>query len=142
MPTQMEAANLATDLRYIKLVEEFAEPDAFAAVLHPKIRHQEFPNLLMKNGSQRGYATLVVGPQQGRKILRDNRYEITNSFAGGDWVTLEIVWTGTLAIPLGAMNPGDGLKAYIATILQFQDGKIFARRQYDCYEPFPVATGS
>ncbi len=139
MPTPTEAANLATALRYIQLVEEFAPPEAFADVLHPQVQHQEFPNALMKHGTQRDYATLVAGPQQGRKILRANRYELTNSFAAGDWVTLEIVWTGTLAIPLGALAPGDELKAYIATILQFQDGKIIAQHQYDCYEPFDSA---
>ena len=142
MPTPTEAANLATARRYIALVEGFAQPEAFADVVHPQIQHQEFPNALMKHGSQRDYATLVAGPQQGRKILRDNHYAITNSFAAGAWVTLEIVWTGTLAVALGTLAPGDELRAYIATILQFHDGKIIAQRQYDCYEPFPATPGS
>lgn len=142
MSTPAEAANLATALRYIQLVEEFAQPEAFAEVLHPQIHHQEFPNALMPNGSQRDYATLVVGPQQGRKILRENHYAIENSFAAGDWVTLEITWTGILAIPFGALVPGDSLKAHIATILKIVDGKIIEQRQYDCYEPFQTRGGS
>jgi hypothetical protein len=139
MPTPVEQANLAAARRYIQLVESFAQPVEFEGVLHPKIQHQEFPNLIMKNGSKRDYATMIAGPQQGRKILTANRFEIVNAIAAGDWVTLEIVWTGTLAIPFGAMAPGDELKAYIATILQFQDGLIVTQHQYDCYEPFPTA---
>ena len=138
MPTQSEATNLANALNYIKLVEKFAQPEEFEGVIHPDIRHEEYPNRLMPNGSQRDFAMLVAGPQQGGKILRENRFEITNSFAAGDWVTLEMVWTGTLAIPLGAMVPGDELKAFIATILQFKDGMIITQHQYDCYEPFPT----
>jgi hypothetical protein len=139
MPTVVEQANLAAARRYIELVESFAQPAEFEGVLHPAIQHEEYPNLLMRNGSKRDFATMSAGPQQGRKILSTNRYEIKNAFAAGDWVTLEIVWTGTLAIPLGSMAAGTELKAYIATILQFQDGMIITQHQYDCYEPFPVA---
>lgn len=139
MPTPLEEANLAAALRYIELVERFAQPEEFAGVLHPDIKHEEYPNLLMKNGSKRDYATMVVGPQQGRKILSENRYAIQNAFASGDWVTIELIWTGTLAIPLGTMPVGYEMKAHIATILQFKDGMIITQHQYDCYEPFPAA---
>jgi len=139
MATATEAANLAAARRYIELIEQFAQPHEFEGVLHPNIQHEEYPNLLMKNGSKRDYATMVAGPQQGRKILSDNHYEIKNAFAAGDWVTLEIVWTGTLAIPLGGMPAGAELKAHIATILQFQDGLIITQHQYDCYDPLPTA---
>jgi hypothetical protein len=139
MPTPIEEKNLATALKYIKLVEDFAQPNEFEGVLHPDIRHEEYPNLLMKNGSYRDYATMVAGPQQGRKILTTNRYEIKNAFASGDWVTLELVWTGTLAIPLGSTPVGAELRAHIATVLQFEDGLIITQHQYDCYDPFPTA---
>lgn len=139
MPTQTEMENLATARRYIELVERFAQPEEFAEVLSPAIQHEEYPNLLLKNGSKRDYNAMIHGPQQGRKILRENRYEIVNAFASGDWVTLEVVWTGILAIPLGTMAPGYEMKAYIATILQIKDGLIVTQHQYDCYEPFPTA---
>lgn len=139
MPTAIEETNLAAARHYIELVEAFAQPEAFEGVLHPDIRHEEYPNLLLKHGSKRDYATLIVGPQQGRKILTENRFEIKNALATGDWVTLEIVWTGTLAIPLGTMAAGYEMKAYVATILQFKDGLIVTQHQYDCYEPFPAA---
>src|SRR3954462_6075820 len=106
MQTPTESANLATALRYIQLVEGFAQPEEFSGVLDPAIRHEEYPNLLMKTGSQRGYEMLVAGPQQGRKLLRENRFEVKNTFASGDWVAIEMVWTGALAIPLGTMPVG------------------------------------
>lgn len=139
MPAPQEVANLAAARRYIQLIERFAGPQEFEGILHPNIQHEEFPNALMKNGSKRDYTAIVTGPQQGRRILQENHYEIVNAFASGNWVTLEIVWTGTLAMPLGSMPPGYKLKAYIATLLQFQDGLIITQHQYDCYEPFPVA---
>jgi hypothetical protein len=139
MTTETEAKNLATARRYIQLVEDFSQPEAFQDILHPDIRLEEYPNLLMKNGSRRDYATMAAGAQQGRKILSANRYEIRNAFAAGDWVTLEIVWTGTLAIALGTMPAGGELKAYIATLLKFKDGLIIEQHQYDCYEPLPTS---
>jgi hypothetical protein len=139
MPTSVEQANLATARRYLELIENFAPPAELKEILHPDVRLEEYPNLLMPTGSKRDFAAMSIGPQQGRKILTTNRYEMMNAFAAGDWVTLEIVWTGTLAIPLGSMAAGAELKAYIATFLQFKEGKIITQHQYDCYEPFPVS---
>jgi hypothetical protein len=139
MPTAQEEANLAAARRYLELIERFAQPEEFEGLLHPNIQHEEYPNLLMKNGSKRDYTTMVVGPQQGRKILSENRYEIQNAFVSGDWVAVEIIWTGTLAIPLGTMPAGYEMRAHIATLLQFKDGLIITQHQYDCYDPFPAA---
>ena len=139
MVSNSESDHLATARRYIALIEQFAQPVEFEGVLHPDVQLEEYPNLLMKNGSQRDFAAMSAGPQQGRKILSNNAYEVTNAMAAGEWVTLEIVWTGTLAVALGNMPAGSQLKAYIATILQFQDGMIIRQHQYDCYEPLPVA---
>lgn len=139
MRTPTETDNLAAALRYIQLIEDFAQPEDFVGVLDPAIHHEEYPNLLMKNGSQRGYEVMIAGPQQGRKLLSSNRFEVKNAFAAGDWVTIEMVWTGILAAPLGAMPVGYEMKAYIATILEFKNGLIVTQHQYDCYEPFPTA---
>ncbi|MCC6457718.1 MAG: nuclear transport factor 2 family protein [Caldilineaceae bacterium] len=139
MPTTVEQANLTTACRYLELIENFAPPAELEEILHSDVSLEEYPNLLMPTGSKRDFAGMSIGPQQGRKILTTNRYEIMNAFAAGDWVTLEIVWTGTLAIPLGSMAAGTELKAYIATFLQFKEGKIITQHQYDCYEPFPVS---
>jgi hypothetical protein len=137
--TQTEQANLAAALRYLELIERFALPSEFEGILHPDVQLHEYPNLLMKTSSQRDLAAMANGAQQGRKILSENRYEVTNTIAAGEWVTLQIVWTGTLAIALGEIPEGGQLKAYIATILRFRDGLIIEQYQYDCYEPLPVA---
>jgi hypothetical protein len=139
MPSPTETTNVATALHYIRLVEGFAQPEEFIGVLDPAIRHEEYPNLLMKNGSQGSYETMVAGPQRGRKLLSSNRFEVKNAFAADDWVVLEMIWTGILAVPLGTMPVGYTMKAYIATILEFRNGLIVTQHQYDCYEPFPTA---
>ena len=49
---------------------------------------------------------------------------------------IEAVWTAELAIPLGKLAPGDQMKAWFAQVYEFREGKIFAQRNYDCFEPF------
>jgi len=91
-------ANLALALRLIEMSEQFAQIDAFAGLLDAAIQQEEYPNLLMQRGLRRDLATMGTGMQIGPKILRAQRYDVKNAFAVGPWVTVEYVWTGTLAI--------------------------------------------
>lgn len=63
------------------------------------------------------------------------KYEIKNELSSGDTVALEIVWTATLAVPFQSKPAGAQMRAHFAAFLQFQDGKIVAQRNYDCYDP-------
>lgn len=133
-----EQANLATARRYLELLEHFADPAAFEEIIHPDVLQEEYPNLLMPRGQQRDREALFAGMRQGGKLLTAQRFDLRHALAAGDWVAMEIVWTGTLAIDLGSLAAGSTLKAYIATILQFKDGRIILQRNYDCYEPLPL----
>ncbi|MFF2996857.1 hypothetical protein ACFVTC_20170 [Streptomyces sp. NPDC057950] len=50
-------------------------------------------------------------------------------------MALEVLRTGAFAAPLGDLPAGHVMRAHIATFLEFRDGLIVARRNYDCYEP-------
>jgi ketosteroid isomerase-like protein len=59
---------------------------------------------------------------------------ITHELAEGERVALEVEWTGTLAVPFGALPAGSQMKAYFAMFLEFREGKIVEQRNYDCSE--------
>jgi ketosteroid isomerase-like protein len=51
-------------------------------------------------------------------------------------VAVEVDWTGTLAVPLGTLQPGAKLHATIGQFFTFREGRIVSSRNYDCYDPF------
>jgi hypothetical protein len=51
-------------------------------------------------------------------------------------VAIEAIWTGTLAIGLGSLKPGDKMRARFAQFFEFRDGLIVRQRNYDCFEPW------
>ena len=74
--------------------------------------------------------------EKGRTILSHQTYEITNAVETGNTVALEVIWTGTLAIPFGALAAGSQMRCHSAIFLEFRDRKIVAQRNYDCFEPW------
>ncbi|HVH70596.1 MAG TPA: nuclear transport factor 2 family protein, partial [Candidatus Dormibacteraeota bacterium] len=72
---------------------------------------------------------------RGKKAMSRQKYDIKNELANGDCVALEILWTGTLAVPFQTKLAGEEMRAHFAAFFQFNDGKIIAQRNYDCYEP-------
>lgn len=51
-------------------------------------------------------------------------------------VALEVLWEGTLAIPLGSLPVGGVMRAHFGVFLTFRDGKIVQQHNYDCFEPW------
>ena len=56
--------------------------------------------------------------------------------ADGDRVSVEVLWTGTLALAFGSLAVGSQMRAHSAMFFQFRDGKIVSQRNYDCFEPW------
>ena len=52
----------------------------------------------------------------------------------GNFVIMEVLWTGKLAIAVGTLPEGGEMKAHFAVFLEFGGGKIVAQRNYDCFE--------
>lgn len=57
-------------------------------------------------------------------------------FFASDFVALEVLWTGTLAVAFGTIPESGQMRAHFAMFLEFRDGKIVAQRNYDCFEPW------
>lgn len=127
--------NLDIALRYHAAVAEGLTGDALAAYFAPGAVHRELPNLLFPDGVVRDVAGLREAADAGRDRLSEQSYEVVNAVTAGNGVALEVLWTGTLAVPMGPLPAGHVLRAHIATFLDFEHGLITGQRNYDCYEP-------
>jgi len=97
---------------------------------------REFPNRLVAAGATRDLAALRLGAERGKQVITSERYEIVNLVEHGDEVAAEVIWTGVLAIALGALAAGDAMRAHFGVFLTWRDGKIVSQRNYDCFDPF------
>lgn len=131
----MSTPNLETALRFVQAVEKGATGDALAQCFDPAVSQHEYPNRLFPNGAHRDLQALLVSAERGKQVLSSQRYEVRNAVAQGDHVALELDWTGTLAVPLGTLQPGAKLHARIGQFITFREGRIVSIRNYDCYDP-------
>jgi hypothetical protein len=98
---------------------------------------EEFPNRLNPQGGRSDYATILSRLAKGRQLLTGEHYEIVGELAAKDRVALEVLWSGTLAVPLGDQLPaGSTIRARFGVFLVFEAGRIIAQRNYDCFEPW------
>jgi predicted ester cyclase len=118
-------------VRYHEAVAKGQNADRF---LHPDVVHHELPNALFPDGVVRDLDGLRAAAERGRTTIREQHFEVLNAITDGDQVALEVLWTGTLAVPVGDLPAGHTLRAHIATFLRYRDGRIIAQRNYDCYE--------
>src|SRR5690606_5596485 len=95
----------------------------------------ELPNLLNPNGASSDLATILTRAEQGRKLLRRQRFEVQSETAQGSRAAIEAVWNGALAVPLGSLPAGTRLRAHFAMFFEMADGRIRLQRNYDCFEP-------
>lgn len=129
-PLEQRAVDFIHALQHRKSAEDIL------SFYHPDVLQTEFPNTLTKNGTVNNLQQLIEGSMRGLKVLQKERYDIQKVYSSGDTVIMEVTWTGTLAIPLGNIQPGGEMKAHFAQFYEFRDGKIFRQRNYDCFEPF------
>jgi ketosteroid isomerase-like protein len=129
------ATNLEKVTRYLRSIEigDFAPiADLFA----PDAVMEQLPNRIYPNGIKADVAKMSEAFEKGRKLLSSQTYEIKNVVADGDTLSVEVVWTGTLAIAFGSLAVGSQMRAHSAMFFQFKDGKIVSQRNYDCFEPW------
>ncbi len=90
----------------------------------------------MPQGATRGRSAILTAGERGKQAMSSQRYEELNAVASGDHVALELRWTGTLALPLGALPAGGEMRARYAIFLEFRGGKVWRIRNYDCFDPW------
>lgn len=137
--SERERANLEVARRYLSAIEEDNGSQAGSAAesfFAPDVVQEEFPNRFSPNGARRDLSALREAAARGRAVIRRQRFEIRRAHADGDTVILEVGWYGALSVPVGALQPGDEMRAHFAVVLDFRDGLIVRQRNYDCFEPF------
>ena len=122
-------------VRYYKALED-ADSDALFAMYHPDAVQIEWPNQLKPKGDRRTIAGLKADFERGKGLLQSQAYDITTLVCTDDTAAVEAVWTGTLAVAIGKLAPGEVMTAHIATFFTLKDGKITSQRNYDCFEAF------
>lgn len=127
---------------YVDAVQRLDEDAAFA-LLHPDMRFHELPNRIRPGGGVDDLAAMRAGFRRAAegKLLRAQRYGLTDVIAVGDRVVAEARWEGDVAIPLGRLQPGDTMVAHICMVFRLLGGQIIEQRNYDCYEDFSALPG-
>lgn len=127
--------NLTRARHYLAALES-GDTETVLSHLAADVIQEEFPNRLLPNGARRNLEQLREGCERGKKAMRSQQFEILSAMSAGDRVALEVLWTGTLAIPLGTLPSGGQMRARFAVFLTFRDGLIVRQHNYDCFEPW------
>jgi ketosteroid isomerase-like protein len=127
--------NLKKVEHYLKPIEngDFAY---IANLFSPDAVLEQFPNRIYPNGIRSGASRMAEAFEKGRKLLSSQSYEIKSCIVDGDNLSIEVLWTGTLALAFGGLSVGSKMRAHSAMFFQFKDGKIVSQRNYDCFEPW------
>ena len=96
----------------------------------------ELPNKLNPNGGQSDLPTILERAARGQKLLQRQTYAIRSELADGSRVAVEALWSGMLALPVGALPAGAEMKAHFAMFFELAGGRISSQRNYDCFEPW------
>jgi ketosteroid isomerase-like protein len=132
--TESEERNLNRVREYLAALERGDSGESLRGFFADDVQQIELPNRLNPKGQQSDLAGMLARSEQGKKVLRGQRYEIVSAIAQGERVAAEAIWTGVLAIPLGTLAEGAEMKAHFAMFFEFQEGKIRLQRNYDCFE--------
>jgi len=138
MTTQLAPGILQIAKDFIKAVENRKSFDELCQFYHPDILQIEYPNSITKKIKIRALQDLKNAAEQGRQVLREEQYEILNSYVCDQTVILEVIWTGISAVDIGTAPARTKIKAYFTQFFEFKDNKIFRQRNYDCFEEFKI----
>jgi len=73
---------------------------------------------------------------RGKQMLTEEHYEVMEATAAGDQVALQVKWRGVMAVPVGALRPGDEMTCESGIFLKFAGDRIVEQHNYDCFVDF------
>lgn len=126
--------NVEVAREYIGAIESGATGAALARFFTQDVTIAEVPNRVAPHGSISDLGKALEAAARGQRLFKRQTYTVTNILGEGDWVALEMDWTGITAVPIQNL-PADGeMRDHAAVFLQFRDGRIARQRHYDCFE--------
>ena len=105
--------NLDQARRYLKAIED-GDAHYVRNLFSPDAILQQLPNRIYPNGLRSPVDRVSEAFEKGRKIFARQIYEIANEVANGNTVALEVLWTGTLAMPFGTLAAGNQMRCHSA----------------------------
>lgn len=122
---------------FVKATETFQLTATVAQrILHEKYQQVEYPNLLNKKGQTSDLAETLSRMLAAPMILKSQTYDISSITECANRLIMEARWSGEMKIDAGPLKAGQRLKAFFCMVFEFKDEKIFAIRNYDCFEAF------
>jgi ketosteroid isomerase-like protein len=128
-------SNLDTARLYLKAIED-GDATYVISLFSSDGFVEQLPNKICPHGMHATVSQIPESFEKGRKIFARQTYEIINQLTNANTVALEVLWTGKLAVPFGALAAGSEIRAHSAMFMEFRDGKIVAQRNYDCFDPW------
>jgi ketosteroid isomerase-like protein len=120
---------------YLKGIEQ-GDVDAVLRCYASAAVQVEWPNRLKSKGDKRTIEQLGVDFEKGKALLSSQSYDVLKFAEADDYVSIELLWRGTLAVPLGSLAAGDEMVAHSSIAFEFSNGRIVSQRNYDCFEEF------
>ena len=133
-----------TDLirRLYLSISEGITAEGLSTFFHPDAEQVEYPSLLRPAGHRRPLEEMKAGAELGATMIKEQHYDVHRMLEDGEEVAVQLTWTATTAIPLGAMAAGSHLVSHVGAFYEFRDGLILRQSSYDCYEPLPGTQSS
>lgn len=136
VPSSHHHAHLSLVLDYLRAIEQDADEQQLSAFFAPGVVQRELPNRLVERGAERNLDQLLEGSRKGRLVVQNQRFRVHGTLADGDRVAVELTWSAELKVPLGKLQPGETMTAHCGFFFRFENGRIAAQHNYDCFEPF------
>jgi ketosteroid isomerase-like protein len=132
----MPSDNVAIVERYLAVLADLdSEPEALDALVDPRARFVERPNLVAPAGRERDVAAARAAREHSRSLIAAHGFDVREHIVAGDRVVTRATWTGTLAAAAGPLAPGTELRADCCMVFTVRDGRIVRQENYDCYHP-------
>jgi len=131
--------NPATNLEKVEHYLKSIENGDFAYIVNlfsPDAVLEQLPNRIYPNGIRSGVSRMAEAFEKGRKLLSSQSYKIKSCIVDGDKLSIEVLWTGTLALAFGNLAVGSQMRAHSTMFFEFKDGRVISQRNYDCFEPW------
>ena len=126
--------NVEVAREYIRAVESGATGAVLIKFFTEDVAITEMPNRVAPHGSTSDLGKALKAAVRGRRLFKRQTYTVTNIIGEGDWVALEMDWTGITAVPIQDLPADSEMRDHAAVFLQFRDGRIARQHHYDCFE--------
>ncbi|TDI58927.1 MAG: hypothetical protein E2O92_08800 [Alphaproteobacteria bacterium] len=126
--------NIVAATRLIELYNQ-GTADWVKATHHLDSQWREMPTSSYPNGRGGNRTVLQQAAEEAVQVFPDRQIEILNSVPQDDQVTMQALWTGTVAAEIPGWPKGTRVTINIAFFFRFQDGLVISQTDYACLEP-------